>query len=137
MRRVIPALCVLATLCSAALSQIPQLINYQGVLTVPLGNPLSGNHLMRFKMYGSETGGAPLWSETKQVAVLKVTFNVLLGSDILIPISVFDGDQIYFALQVGDDPEMTPRKRIVSIAINIKEITTGDDLKSTSYSAEG
>jgi len=97
-------------------SQVPQLINYQGVLTDPAtGNPLSGNFSMVFSIYSVSTGGTALYTETQTVAVSSGTFNVLLGSVTPIPFSVFSGGDRFLGIKVSNDAEMTPRKRIVSV----------------------
>ena len=96
-------------------AQVPQLINYQAMLTDASGSPINGVRSIQFSIYDSETGGNALWSETQNVIVTDGLCNVLLGAVTLIPHSVFDGGDRYFSLKVGDDPEMTPRKRLVSV----------------------
>jgi hypothetical protein len=41
---------------------------------------------------------------------------VLLGAVTVIPHSVFDGGDKYLSVKVGSDPEVTPRRRVVSVA---------------------
>lgn len=60
---------------------VPNLINYQGVVTDTAGEPLDGNYAMAFVMWTSSTGGTIRWQE--EHASVKVTeglFAVLLGS---------------------------------------------------------
>ena len=98
-------------------SEVPKLINYQGKLTTPQGAPLDTTVSMQFSIYPDSTGGTPLWSETQlSVRVDKGIFNILLGSVTEIPDSVFSGAIRYLGVNVGDDPEMLPRKPIVSVA---------------------
>jgi hypothetical protein len=96
-------------------AQVPQLINYQAILTDAQGNPINGVRSIQFSIYNAETGGNALWSETQNVIVTDGLCNVLLGAVTLIPYSVFDGGDRYFSLKVGSDPEMTLRKRMVSV----------------------
>lgn len=103
-----------AAFCLVHSSQadVPQMINYQGVLTDSLGDPVCGNYDMTFSVYEGGSGGTPLWTETQMgVDVEGGVFNVLLN----IPYSVFNGDIRYLGVAV-DDPgdEMIPRRPIVS-----------------------
>lgn len=97
-------------------AEIPKLINYQGKLTTAEGTCVDTTFLMQFSIYSDNTGGDPLWTETQpSVRVKDGIFNVLLGSVDSIPQSVFTGDIRYLGVKVGDDPEMTPRKAMVSV----------------------
>jgi hypothetical protein len=65
---------VFALLASAAFADAPNLLNYQGRLTDPSGNPKSGTFTMQFAVYDAESGGNQLptgtpWSETQSVTV--------------------------------------------------------------------
>jgi hypothetical protein len=72
---------------------------------------------MVFSIYADTGGTNLLWTETQPAVVVeKGVFNVLLGSVDSIPYSVFDGSTRYLGVKVGDDPEITPRKPIVSVA---------------------
>lgn len=109
-----------AVLCAFALcvtqAEVPKLINYQGKLTTPEGALVDTTVSMQFSIYSDSTGGDPLWTETQtSVKVDKGIFNVLLGSVNEIPESVFTGNIRYLGVKVGDDPEMIPRKPIVSV----------------------
>ena len=109
-----------------ALAEVPQMINYQGKLTTPAGAPVNDTIQMVFTIHRDDLVTTPLWSETQWVEVLKGIFNVLLGSVNAIPDSVFDGNIRYLGVKVGDDPEIVPRKPIVSVAYAYKADTDGD-----------
>jgi hypothetical protein len=97
-------------------AEIPKLINYQGKLTTAEGTCVDTTFLMQFSIYSDNPGGDPLWTETQpSVRVKDGIFNVLLGSVDSILESVFTGDIRYLGVKVGDDPEMTPRKAMVSV----------------------
>jgi len=96
-------------------AQIPQLINFQGMLTDAAGTPISGNRTVEFRIYDSALGGALNWSETQTVTIDQGLFSVLLGSVTSIPLSLFNGGDRYITMKVDTDPEMTPRKRLVSV----------------------
>ncbi|MGB8656461.1 MAG: hypothetical protein WCE90_01585 [Candidatus Zixiibacteriota bacterium] len=104
-------------LYNQASAEVPQMINYQGKLTKTTGAPLDTTIQMVFTIYADSNGSTPLWTETRSAVVVeKGVFNVLLGSVNSIPYSVFDGSIRYLGVKVGDDPEITPRKPMVSVA---------------------
>ncbi|MBN2355768.1 hypothetical protein JXO59_06620 [candidate division KSB1 bacterium] len=105
---------------AAAFAQIPQSINYQGVLTDASGEAQNGTFSIQFSIYGQAEGGSPIWSETQSVQVTNGLFHVLLGSVAPIPVSAFDGGDRYLALKVGEDVEMTPRRRLVSVGYSFQ-----------------
>lgn len=110
---------LVALLTTFASAQVPQMINYQGKLTTPAGAPVNDTLQMVFTIYDSV--GASLWTETQPAVVVeKGVFNVLLGGVHSIPYSVFDGSTRYLGVQVGGDPEITPRKPMVSVAYAYK-----------------
>jgi hypothetical protein len=109
-----------AVLCliSTGYSQVPQMMNYQGVLTDSSGNRLNGNYNMTFSVYDTSDGGTPLWTETQyEVLVDQGVFNVLLsvpdsvwclGEDELVP-------RRYLGVSINEDWEMVPRRMIGSV----------------------
>jgi hypothetical protein len=111
--------CAVAVIFLSALTTnagVPQLINYQGVLVDGDGARISGTYSVQFGIYNSETGGEPLWSETQSVVLTDGLFHVLLGAVTLIPHSVLDGGDKYLSVKIGADPEITPRRQVVSVA---------------------
>ena len=124
MRKKIVRKCIgILLLAVAGLSaQVPQLINYQGILNDPLtGAPIDTTQSMTFAIYAAATGGTPLWSETQNnVVIAKGYFSVMLGSVNPIAASVFDGADKFLGVKIGSDPEMTPRKRIASVGYAMK-----------------
>lgn len=106
--------CLSATVIFA---EIPRLINYQGYLTDEDGSPTEGLQLIKFKIYGSESGDDSLWSSGFQtIEVENGLFEYNLGSGILLPEDLFppDGER-YLGITVGVDNEICPRVRIMSV----------------------
>jgi len=103
-------------------AEIPQLINYQGMLTTPGGSPVSdGSYNLTFKIYGSESGNDSLWWEYHTgVQVTNGLFNLTLGSISTLQSSVFDGSVRYLGITVGSDSELSPRTRLTSVAYAYK-----------------
>jgi len=118
---------VLMLICSIAMADVPPMINYQGKLLQPSGAPVAdGTYQMTFAIYGAPTGGTALWSETNpSVQVKGGLFATVLGSVVSLPSSVFGNTTLYFGVQVGSDPEMTPRQQMVSSAFAFRSSVAG------------
>src|SRR5574341_1361860 len=124
---------LMGILCSAAfvlvsginaLGAAPHMIHYQGILKGNNGNPVPDtSYTLTFTIYDStdippgtfsnRTSNA-LWTETQLVNTSGGMFNVLLGSINSIPDSAFSDTLRFLGIQVGADPEMTPRQRLAS-----------------------
>src|SRR4030065_1761364 len=109
------ALGIFLIFCSISWADIPNLINFQGILD-SAGNPLANKTVsVEFKIYAVPAGGTAYWSETQSVTTnAGGVFNVLLGLSIPIPDSAFDDTVRYLGINVGTDGEMNPRQQIVS-----------------------
>lgn len=105
---------------------VPNLISYQGVLNDSGGSPMSTTVNMTFRIYDVDTGGTALWNETQSVLVSNGLFNVKLGSVQQLTSNVFNIDNLFLAIQVGSDAEMTPRQRITSAAFALKTTSSID-----------
>jgi hypothetical protein len=95
---------------------IPHVVSYQGRLLNNLGRPVADStYSIQLRLYTVASGGSPFWSETQSVHTATGLFTVLLGS--VTPLSGFPAAGLcYLGMQVGADPEMTPRVRIASAA---------------------
>ena len=112
---VILILAMVFAVCELPIAEaaIPHLISYQGRLTDAQGAPITGSRAITFRIYDAGAGGNLLWSETHSNATLvDGIFEVLLGSVSALNLP-FD-KQYYMAIQIGNDPEMTPRQKIAS-----------------------
>jgi len=112
---------------SLVYAQGPLMCNYQGKLTTPEGALIDDTVQIVFNLYDHATSEYPFWTETHPAVVVeKGIFSVLLGSvnplsyDSLHWGAMFDWE-IYLGVKVGTDPEMTPRKQIVSSVFAISD----------------
>ena len=93
-------------------------MSYQGYLTDSAGQPMNGQVDMKFRLYAQPDAlyADRLWEEEhtggNAVPVTNGLFNVLLGSLNPIPSTVWSYDELYLGVQVGSDPEMTPREQL-------------------------
>lgn len=87
-------------------------VNYQGVLTDADGTPVSdGTYELTFRLYEQQSGGTPIWSQTRTVHTTDGLFNTILSVDP--PLGVKAINNIWLGVQVTGDPdEMTPRQRL-------------------------
>ncbi len=82
-------------------------IPIQGRLTDAQGNPLDGHYSLRFRLFDVYSGGSALCTDTVyDVPVNQGLFNTYMNASAC---TALDGRQLYLSIQVGSDPEMTPR----------------------------
>jgi hypothetical protein len=112
------ALAAPSTVLIQAATAGPPVIQYQGrLLDSTTGQPKpDGAYAMAFNLYPVNTGGAPLWTETKSVNVSKGLFSTLLGDTTALSLGNFNGQELYLGVTVGADPEATPRQRLAHVA---------------------
>ena len=118
--RTVSTILVLLSPLFVVYAHVPQLINYQGMLSDAEGEPVDGPLSIQFTIWDAAVEGTSLWTETQSVTLSDGVFNVLLGSSTAIPFNVFDGNIRYLAIKIGDDPELTPRRTLVSVAYAYK-----------------
>lgn len=114
MNRLILAALAALVLAVPAFGAAPRTISYQGLLTQPNGTPVAdGNYALTVSLYDVASGGSALWTESHAtVAVVQGGFNVILGS--VTPLAIAFDRPLWLGLQVGADPEMSPRVALAS-----------------------
>ena len=116
----------------AGAQTVPALVNYQGMLTQPNGDPIAnGTYGISFRIYDAPTDGTLIWGRTYDVTLASGRFNVILGAPggTMIPAAVNDiayafGDcQRYLGITVETDAngnplasphEMGPRQQLLT-----------------------
>ena len=121
MKKNVISIMVWLLISAGSLIAAPDLLSYHGVLLDKTGSPINGTVNMTFRIYDSGTGGTLLWNEMQSVQVSNGKFTVRLGDKSPLPASMFAGQNIYIGVQIGIDPEMTPRKQIATEAFVFKE----------------
>ena len=64
MNRIVLCLAVVFVVLSVTLADVPRVISYQGLVTdtdTETGEPLTGSHIITFKLFTSETGLDEIW----------------------------------------------------------------------------
>lgn len=137
--RVIVSLAVMFSAASALAA--PARLSYQGRLLQSDGTPAAGVQTLSFSIFAAPTGGAPLWTESQQVALTDGFYAVTLGdaTDGGIP-PIFDGSELYLELAVNGSP-LSPRQRIDSVAYALSAGTAtnlnGGAVDASSISVNG
>jgi hypothetical protein len=97
---------------SMAGSNVNGSVPIQGRLTNPSGSPLNGTYDITARLYDSATDGTLLCGNTYSVTVSNGLFNTTIDN---CSASNISGAQLYLGIQVGADPEMTPRQPIYPV----------------------
>lgn len=109
------ALLGMLALGTAATAQVPSMMNYQGRLTDAAGDPVANEpHSVTFRIY-DETY-TQRWIESHIVTPTDGLFSVQLGSNgSPLADDIFDYLECWLGITVGEDPELTPRTRLVTV----------------------
>ena len=112
------ALTIMVTaLASQATAEVPSLVSYQGRLLDSNGDPFVGTTNVTFRIYDLPSDGTLIWEETQSVVFDdNGLFSVLLGEDYPLTDDVFVDPVRWLGVQVQGDQEVSPRRRIVSVA---------------------
>lgn len=101
---------------SLLMAQAPEMTNYQGVLSDPLSGEAVEDTLyqLTFSIYDVAVGGSALWSEIQMVQTRRGVFSSLLGAVNPLTPAILGGPERYLGVRIGNDPELQPRRRLVS-----------------------
>jgi hypothetical protein len=114
--------------------------SHSGRLTEANGNPISGTRTITFTLYDSSVGGLAMCQDVDPVTVNNGLFSARMG---FCTASDINGRQLYLGIQVGSDPEMTPRQAILPVpyawslrpGANISGTVAGDAIVHAENSA--
>lgn len=112
---------VMIVFTAVVTAEVPQVINYQGRLTTPDGQPVAdGLNSVRFTIYDDSLAGSAQWAETLQVTTNSGLFSTVLGSVHAIQPTAFSGPDRWLGIQVGFDPELSPRQKLTSVPYSLR-----------------
>lgn len=119
---ILPALVSYGSSVSAA---VPNLINFQGMLTDDSSHALNGSYGITFRIYDDSTAGNMEWSEKRiAVQVEDGLFDVTLGEEA--PLDLAFDEQYWLEVEV--DGEIMPRTRIASVAYAFRSMVADSAL---------
>ena len=126
-------LALLLILPGLVLGQIQQTLSYQGVLSNSKGEVVVDDiYNITFKLYKTDKGGSPIWSETQSLAVKNGLFNTALGS--AKPFDLPFDQPYWLSVTIGDDAEARQRMELTASAYSLHarsiadSIVTGDKI---------
>ncbi|MBI3319832.1 MAG: hypothetical protein HYZ89_04520 [Candidatus Omnitrophica bacterium] len=81
--------------------------------------PLEGPYTLTFRLYNAETAGTKVWEEMQTSVPLQGGhFSVLLGQ--VTSLTVDWSTPLWLSIQVGVEPELSPRQRITSVPLAVR-----------------
>ncbi len=96
--------------------ELPRQITFQGRLVRADGTPETAPQSLRFSLYATPSGGAPLWEESHpSVPVTNGYYAVVLGAATPLPASALNGQALYLGVSLVGQSELTPRLPVVSV----------------------
>ncbi len=100
---------------AAASSASRDSLSLQGLVYGSDENPVEGLLSVTLRMYDSQDSETALWEETQMVEFQGGLYSVSVGSVTPIPSEVYDNENLFVGVQIGDDSEMTPRIGVFSV----------------------
>jgi hypothetical protein len=99
-------------LASASFCDIPEFVNYQGILTDSGGMPLDGTYDLRFEIFDALSAGVVLYGQTNSSETVDDgLFNVILGP---IDGAIFEDGSLWVQVTVDGDI-IAPRTQLTSV----------------------
>jgi hypothetical protein len=131
------ALALAALTSASARAAVPATLTHEGRLLDNNGQPVTTSQIFIYKIYAAATGGTAMWTETLTVTFDQGYFSVQLGTMTAIPNSLLTSGPVYLGIQVGTDPEMTPREQLTSVPYARIASDVSGDIHPTSVSVAG
>ena len=113
--------------CATVCAQIPHTLNYQGTLTTGTTPVPDGNYNVTFRLYTASSGGSAAWTEAQLVATRNGVFSAILGKIVALPAAF--SVPYWLSLQVGADPELSPRVEMTGVAYSMRTVTADSAVK--------
>jgi hypothetical protein len=106
-------------------------LSVQGSIQNSSGVALAdGKYSIVFRLYESESGGTPVWSETQpELEVVGGLYSAILGT--ITPLTASFDKPYFLGLSVNDSPELQPRARLSSSAYAVSLVGQSNIFPST------
>ena len=131
MKKIINLVCIIIVLVHYnAFSEAPKQISFQGMLTDSQGAAVAdGSHTVSFSMYENQTGGTVIWTEEQIISVQNGIFNTILG--MTNPVEIPNSGNLWIGIKIGEDEELSPRTRLVSVPYSLSSNSLNFPFSST------
>jgi hypothetical protein len=106
---------------------MPRTLNYQGTLSDGSKPVPDGNYKITFRLYITPSGGTKVWDEPQEVTTRSGVFNAILGKTTPLPESF--NTSYWLTLQVGDDPELSPRLEMTGVCYSLHSLVSDSAAK--------
>jgi hypothetical protein len=94
----------------------PRQMTFQGRLLRADGSPETLPQDLRFALYATPSGGAPLWEETHLgTSITNGYYAVVLGTSTPLPAAAVNGQALYLGVSLIGQSELTPRLTVASV----------------------
>jgi hypothetical protein len=91
------------------------LLPIQGRLLDSAGDAIDGDRTVSFAIYGTSTGGSPVYTESQEIGFTGGNFAAYLGDVVTLDPSLFDdAPPLWLGITIQGDSEMEPRIRLGS-----------------------
>lgn len=108
-------------------AQIPRTLSYQGVLSDTSGVPKpDGFYTLTFRLYETSTGGSAIWTEIKTLQTKRGLFYTILADQTPFGSSVRFDKPYWLSIQVGIEPELSPRIPLTSVGYSFRADTANN-----------
>jgi len=97
----------LILLCPAAALAVPMTLSHQGRLLDSSGAPLDGSHDLEFQIFDAASSGSEIWGEVQTLNLTNGYYSAQLGSVDAMVEADFANDDLWLAISVGSDPELS------------------------------
>jgi len=109
----------LILLCPAAALAVPMTLSHQGRLLDASGAPLDGSYDLEFQIFDAASSGAEVWGEVQTLTLTNGYYNAQLGSVSSMVEADFADDDLWLAISVGTDPELS-RVKLNSVPFAVR-----------------
>ena len=99
---------------------VPNYLSHQGRVFQSDNTPLGGVESVTFSIYTAESGGSNIWTETISVTFDDGYYSVILGENTSLEQELFDNDNLFLGIAIGDMDEFSQRFQLLSVPFAIR-----------------
>ncbi len=116
---------ILPSLIPTVRGQVPETLNYQGVLTDASGATVpDGKYTLTFELFSASSGGRAIWMEKQEVFIQGGLFSVALGSTS--PLDIPFDKPFWLATTVGESSDTGQRMELTAAPYSLFARTVAD-----------
>ena len=110
---------------------VPDILSYSGYVEDSNQAPMTGSETIILSIYTTPTSGTAEWTETITITFDGGYFAITLGEETSLDTDLFDGQELYLGIKIGDLDELAPRTKITSVAYSIRAGVTDTVVNSS------